>query len=553
MNSTDSAVAGAPFYPSIEAFANEVERLLVTCDFDAALERIQGFVRGVMFDRRSVAKVFADPVLDSLCQRIGAVVAPAMTRANPACTEDRVDCVILATELYRAGGHSAVIGDLISTGRFGPRPVLMLTDTLNSADATIPGERYGDLVEIAIAPSGSLIDKLHWAFARLFVLRPRRLILLNHHYDSVAIAAAQPNVADEIVFYHHGDHQLCLGTTLTHTLHVDPHPMGYHHCRVELGLTDNVYWPLDVTDLGTRTRTNHGSALRTCSSGSSNKFELDYKYRYADIVPQLIARTGGTHVHIGPASEGLLQRIHDGLDDLAIPQARFIHIPWVSSVWRALEHHQIDVYLTSFPLGGGRAAIEAMGAGIPIVGHDSFLSSFYGGQDMLYPEAYLWKTPDQLLDYLGNVDFQQLERESRLARMHYERYHTRDSLITAIDAGNMAPVPPPLRPQRSDPMQTFLDDVQYALKDHLTATAIAPILTQLDRDRVERAVRDAEVEALEQSQRHKTVALLKLYAQEVERARAHGEQLSARLAMIERSRLWRFARFMQRAVRLIWR
>ncbi|AMV43457.1 glycosyltransferase family 4 protein [Paraburkholderia caribensis] len=558
MNSADLVVADASFYPTIEALAKEVESLLVVSDIDAALERIQGFVRAVMFDRRSVAKVFADAVLDSLCQRMGAAVAPSLALPERAQIEDRVDCVILATELYRAGGHSAVIGDLVRTGRFGPRTVLMLTDTLNSADPTIADERYGDLVEVEMAPAGVLLEKLHWTLSRLLVLRPRRLILFNHHYDSVAIAAAQPGIADEIVFYHHGDHQLCLGATLTHTLHVDPHPMGFYHCRGELGLTANVYWPLDVDDLGTRARTNRDSALRTCSSGSSNKFELDYKYRYADIVPQLIARTGGTHVHIGPLSESALQRIYGGLVDLAVPQGRFIHIPWVSSVWRTLQQQQIDLYLTSFPLGGGRVAIEAMGAGIPIVGHDSFLSPFYGGQDMLYPEAFLWKTPSQLLSHLEDIDFRQLERESRLARTHYERYHTKAALIRAIDAGSAAPAPPPLRPQRSDPMQSFLDDVHYALRDHLTAAEIAPLLAQLEQDRVARAVRDAEVAAFEENQINKTTALIKMYAQEivqlrgeVAQARAREERVSSRIKMIERSRSWRLARLMQRAVTLL--
>jgi hypothetical protein len=553
MNDTDFR-PGTSFYPTIEALDEEVSSLLEAGDANASMERIQAFVRTVMFDRRAIAKVFADATLDSLCQRIGAMVVSSLAPTPPTQGVEQADCVILATELYRAGGHSAVIADLVRTGRFGKRPVLILTDTLNSADATIAAERYGDQVTAEIAPAGSLIDKLHWTLMRLNALRPRRLVLLNHHYDAVAIAAAQPGIADQTVFYHHGDHQLCLGVTLKHTLHVDPHSIGFHHCRHELGVTDNVFWPLIVDDLGTRPRLARHTALRTCSSGSSNKFELDYKYRYVDLVPQLLARTGGTHVHIGPLSEGALERIYDGIDKLSVPHERFVLIPWVQSVWRALQEHQIDVYLTSFPLGGGRAAIEAMGAGVPMIGHSCFVSSFFGGQDMLYPEAYLWETPDELLAHLDSIDGQQLERESRLARLHYEQHHTMSALMQAIDAGSAAPVPLPLRPQHRDPMQSFLDDVRYALQDHLTAAEIAPVFDQIKHDQAATSVRTIESEALSQNAREKTIALINVYSREVAQLReqlARAEQSVAALTTtVSQPRVRRFARIAQRAVSL---
>ncbi|MGP8439558.1 hypothetical protein ACT2FY_30300 [Paraburkholderia fungorum] len=563
-------VHGNAFYRTIGALSDELASLFEAGDIESVLGRIQAFVRAVDADRRAVAKVFADPVLDEWCQRIGATVAALPELSSPAQEPERADCVILATELYRAGGHSAVIGDLVRTGRFGSRTVLLLTDTLDSADPEISAERFGPLVESEIAPAGSLLEKLRWTFLQLLVLRPRRLILFNHHYDSVAIAAAQPGVADEIVFYHHGDHQLCLGVTLTHTLHVDPHALGFHHCRAAHGLTQNVFWPLIVDDLGApRPFTNHRTALRTCSSGSSNKFELDYKYKYVDLVPRILACTGGTHVHIGPLSGGALRRLYSGLDALLVPHDRFVHIPWVQSVWRALQQQRIDVYLTSFPLGGGRAAIEAMGAGIPIIGHSCYVSPFYGGQDMLYPQAFLWETPDQLLSHVGCVDFQQLERESHQARAHYEQHHTASALKRAIDAGIEAPPPPALRPQRSDPMQSFLDDVHYSLRDHLTAAEIAPVFEQLKRERaalseqrereqVALAARAAEIEALSRIHANGTMALMEAYTREIaqlrhEVARLRAQELDAKdlLARIERSRSWRLARFAQRAAAVL--
>jgi hypothetical protein len=471
--------------------------------------------------------------LDTWCQRIGAAVLEQLPLAEAGQETERSDCVILATELYRAGGHTAVIEDLVRTNRFGSNIVVILTDVSHSADPSIITERFGSLVTGEIAPAGSLLDKLRWTFARLSALRPRRLVLFNHHHDTVAIAAAQAVLADETVFYHHADHQLCLGVTLNHTLHVDPHAIGFHNCRSTLGLTHNVFWPLVVDDLGVQKFTvDQRAPLRTCSSGSAIKFELDYKYQYVELISQLLARTGGTHCHIGPLSEGALLKLHVGLDALGVPRDRFVHIPWVSSVWRALQVQQIDLYLASFPLGGGRVAIEVMGAGVPIVGHDCYVSSFFGGQDMFYPEAFLWETPEQLLDHLAGIDRRQLEQESRAARQHYERYHTPAMLAHAIGAGAAALPPPSLRPQRGDPMQTFLDDVHYALRDHLTAIEIAPVVERLKH---ELSVRPIEIDALQRGFAHQVRALIDAYGSEFTHLSFHSRSADGRLAEMARS------------------
>lgn len=72
---------GKPFYPTINALSAELETLFAEGDFDGVLVRLQAFVQAVILDRRALAKVFADPVLDAWCQRIGAAVA-AEVNAN---------------------------------------------------------------------------------------------------------------------------------------------------------------------------------------------------------------------------------------------------------------------------------------------------------------------------------------------------------------------------------------------------------------------------------------------------------------------------------------
>jgi len=500
------------FYPTIEALAAELDRAWHSGDAEGALLKVQAFVQACILDRRSVARVFADPMLDGFCQLVGRSFLAELgdgevhSEDTDVADEARADCVVLATELYRTGGHTAVIVDLLETQRFGPRTVVMLTDAFNKADPAIIEERFGTSVTAEIAPAGGLADKLRWTLRRLLALRPRKLVLMNHHHDPVAIAAAQPSLADQTVFYHHGDHQLCLGVTLSHTLHIDPHPMGFHNCHDVVGIEHPVYWPLVAQDLGTRSTATAFLAegrLRTCSSGSHNKFEGSYKYAYADVMPRVMERTGGTHVHIGPLSDATLQRIRDNLSACAIPQERFVHVPWVASIWKALHDHRIDVYLSSFPLGGAKTAIEAMGAGVPIIGHNSYISPFYGAGDMYYPSAFLWTDPDQLIEHLGGLTVAQLARESLEARQHFERFHTAEVLADAIDAGADAPPAPAKRQHAANPLQLFLDDVHYALDDHLTAA-------QVKRRERQVTVRAAEMAALNRARELEIVELARL-------------------------------------------
>lgn len=502
--------SGKQFYPSVEALVDELNDAWRSDGADAALSGISKFVHACILDRRSLARVFAEPALDDFCQRIGEAVGQELHIARECdATHQRADCVVLATRLYRAGGHTAVIEDLLKTGKFGARPYVILTDALGLADRSIIEERFGESVAGEVAPEGSMASKLQWLLRRLDTLRPRTLILMNHHQDPVAIAAAQPFLADRTVFYHHGDHQLCLGVALRHAMHIDPHPMGFCNCRDAIGVARPVYWPLVAADQGYRDDTPFmvKGVLRTASSGSQNKFDVPYKYPYFDVLPRVMKATGGSHVHIGPLSPEVLKRIHGELESNGVPRERFIHVPWVRSVWKALHSYGVDLYLASFPLGGGKVAIEAMGAGIPIVGHDSYVSRFLGGCDMFYREAFVWSRPEELIDHLGTITPDKLARESHLARAQYERHHTQQALECAIDAGLDAAPPPPLRRHMPNQMQSFLDDVRYAPTDYLTAAEIAP---PLNRARTLAAEHAAELDALRRGYEFEVEEVLRL-------------------------------------------
>ncbi|MFP3553202.1 hypothetical protein SB861_21160 [Paraburkholderia sp. SIMBA_049] len=434
-------------------------------DIESALRLIQDFVQSVVRDPRTVAKIFASHSLDVFCRDVGARVLAGLPASETTNGAAESGPVFLATELYSTGGHSAVLEDLLKGGSFPGRAVILLTNVMGTANLEVIRQRFAPYdVDVLCAPDVGLEGKLVWLFKRLRDLRPTHLFLFNHHQDSVAVAAAQRGLAQQTVFYHHADHHLCLGVTLDYDFHADCSPMGFHHCRSELGVRNIVYWPLTASDCGVSDLDDRsptaGQGLRTCTAGTRNKFEQPYQYDFADLLPKILETTRGTHVHFGLLSESTLTRIHEGMQSVGVPAERLTYIEWVPSLWRSLQEQEVDVYFSSFPIAGARAVVEALGSGTPVIAHESYLSRFHGAMDMLYPEAFTWKTPDALLAHLAALGPQRIQQERKWARGRYEQMHTPEALQAAIHAGLDAPPAAPLRPYSPDLLQTFLDERQ---------------------------------------------------------------------------------------------
>ncbi|NHC08159.1 hypothetical protein [Azonexus fungiphilus] len=412
------------------------------------LAYIEKLVDYLLCEPLTVGRIFGSPELDALCQQIGRRNLGALGLETPPESTPGV-AVYIASKLQSSGGHTTALLDLI---RLSPKchSIILITGVCGRTDLASIQRRLSVVpdIELVCVPAGGHVQKLSWIQAYLHKIAPSSVWLFNHHQDSVAIAAVQPDRGYQLNFYHHADDRLCLGVCLGHGKHFDISPAQFHKCRDEVGLQDNRYLPLTATDLqGSYTGDKLATTpMVTCTAAGFNKVEVSYFAQYVDVIPRVLKATGGRHIHIGRLTRLARWRLRQNMTRIGVPLDALVYIPHVHSVWRALHEHRVDLYINSFPYGGSKTMVEVMGAGVPIIVHRNIADRLIGGLDMAYDGAYSWRNPEELYQQLITCSREFLTEQSVLARAWYEKYHSESAISVILSTPDSLGEVPDLKP-----------------------------------------------------------------------------------------------------------
>lgn len=470
-------------YSKFYELKSDVLKKVASGDYSDALDDMKQFIISVANEQSLPVDVVGSRKVDELCELIGDDYFRQFFEARLAESPFRpVDkrMIVVCTGLHQFGTTSLVIGDLVKAHP-GYECSVIATDYLNDM---LPEDRAVSRIDgsgavVSICPPGQAQQKLGWLIQQFLRIAPSRIFLLNHHQDSVVIAAARPFVdKTKVIFYHHSNHDICMGVHLKGAIHLDPHNLGYYNCRNNEGISGNVYVPLTVNDEDVNrvgSQFMRTGELTTCSSGAYHKFSNFYLYPYLDMLVKRFEVQNGRHVHIGKISPPELAAIRHKLTDNGIDAGRFVHIPGTPSLWRTLVDQEIDLFIGSFPLGSVRTTIEAMGAGLPVLMPENYLGRFFAGRDLVYPDAFLWKYPEDFAQVIRSVTPKSLGMHAARSRAHYILQYSSDSVdvegkIDAICNGLPTPGPYELYPYQPDHLDKALHFNHVA---HLTASHAA--------------------------------------------------------------------------------
>jgi len=442
-------------YFALNAYAEAIREQIALGNLEPALIDVALRAEAVQNDPLAFARIFGSATLDVLCAELGAaVLSEVESKSSVEPIVKGLHALHICTETLSSGGHARVVADLIRVAPEYTHHVVLTNLWSRPQLFTQEFEALG--ARITVLQEGSMLQKLRELTALLDRFECARVFLMNHHQDAVAVAAVGANSRHERFFIHHCDFLFCLGVYLPGVVHVDLHNMGFQDCRDQHQVKDNVYWPLVCEDDGTLHSNNffRSDRLITCCCGAEHKFIGRYPIDYFDTIAEMLKGTSGKHIHIGPIQDADKRRLLAKMASYGVEHDRFQHIPHVPNLRAALVELDVDVYMVSFPVGGGRALIEAMAAGVPVLGHRHHHHAVLGSADLLPEASPVWSDVPELLSILRSLKPETLQALSSASRTRFEERHHPRLLAKAVRGEKL--MPPARRAQSIEALQVFL-------------------------------------------------------------------------------------------------
>nr|WP_315472190.1 hypothetical protein [uncultured Undibacterium sp.] len=380
----------------------------------------------------------ASKQFDAMCQQAGQLSAFKLLRKmNNLPTQPHN--VILLTELHCLGGHVEIVRDIL---RKSELPILLLATNINSRKLPILQSILDEenVLGMIDANDATYIEKLRSTQTVLTNSHVNTIFILVHGYDAVGVSAIAPNSGKNILFIHHCDHSPTLGCYLEGAHHIDLHNVGFLRCRNEFNITTNRYLCLSSMNLKSKRfdKTFANPVFKTASCGGIHKMtKLPYYISYKDVVLHVLNKREGVHFHIGHLSDEYLKNIYNALEHLGLSDDQFIYLGEVPNLAEILIQLEVDVYFPTLPQSGGKALIDVMAAGIPILTHQNARDRLWGSIDLIYPTALTWATFDELDDALEKYDKAFWQSQANESRAYYDRFHSEALFLNHLKRGGV--------------------------------------------------------------------------------------------------------------------
>lgn len=421
-SSNDGIVAG------IGDHVASVASLLERGDIETFLKRLAELTAKLLSESLKGRALFI-PDLDELARKASLIIAPKAT--SP--THSKL-LVHVATEIYTTGGHTRIIEDIAAT-----LPeywhVLVIT-AMHSSDPRLASLRSRlDELGVNVHP----LQCLSWAerarelSSLVTALSPQAVLLFAHHHDSVAYAGVAGHSAPCVLFLHHADHQPSLGASRTDYTHIDLTPACHRVCASHPHLQASLL-NLTVKDIGTvQLVERHPLTGVTC--GSPHKYAGSSQFSYAQLLAALFASGVNQILHIGDMPASQKDQICADIVANGQDARRIVFLPNTPSLAAKLVEISPDFYLISHPIGSGKATVEALSVGLPILYVCPSSTLPLLNPDMTFNTSVLVSALEQVPVAVRRLEMEKSTLAKR-SRETYEKHYSpaafRERLLSAL-------------------------------------------------------------------------------------------------------------------------
>jgi hypothetical protein len=273
------------------------------------------------------------------------------------------------------------------------------------------------------AEGSSRLDKINFLIDKILEISPARMYPYITHNDVIGGTLIQKHLAREVIMswvYDHGTSLAVSNSSITNYIaktnsyHYTLKSLNPHNkiCNIPVSFDqvhDRLYIPFK----------NHIRLITATAAARSYKVETQYNYSYIEVIPSILQRTGGHHYHYGPLTESFKLTMHEEMARLNIDSSRFIHIEWVDGLALSMITNEVDVFISSFPVGSARIAVEVNSIGIPILAHHS-INRLFTLNGFISTHNPMWENTHDIFSWLESVNPELLTNISIRVRDFYE-------------------------------------------------------------------------------------------------------------------------------------
>jgi glycosyltransferase involved in cell wall biosynthesis len=372
-------------------------------------------------------------IVDQLCEACGRIILHDKNRqlTGRDFHNDKI-AVLVSGFSPNGGGVFKEIKELIGMFINEDKSIeIYSSNQINSDNSVLSTHLSNPKIKyIETNESTSYSEQVEYLIDALYKSSPGRIYLFVSHHDIVLNSVIQRGLGRTVTLDYVFDHGLSTGI---HNSSIDKFIIKTESQAealsqsipsekfvlippfVEDAFNENPFQPLK-------------NGVITTASASARQYKNDSNYQYAfdEIIPIILHKTGGIHIHFGPLDPDFKDRIFESIKRLKIEKDRFFHIDWADNFPKSLVEKGVDVFIASFPIPSALILVNVMMCGIPVIYHDTEDSLMTVSGDFCDRNQFSWNTPDDLYKIIEQINKQVLINKSASSRQFYETYNSRE-------------------------------------------------------------------------------------------------------------------------------